>query len=147
MPSTCSASSSAVSTPGRAARCTSGTLVVAGQQRVQLPGVGAERVGERLRDPPRMGVHEREVPDRVGGGGGASSSTQDCFVARGDRAQHAVDETGSRRVEFDAGLFDGGGHRGVLVDPGPQQLIGAQPQQVQQHRIDLVRRATRGRAR
>ncbi len=44
-------------------------------------------------------------------------------------------------VEFDAGLLNGGGHRGVRLDPGAQQLIGAQPQQVEQHRIDLLGRA------
>ena len=66
------------------------------------------------------------------------------LVARRDRAQHAVDETGSCRIEFDAGLLDGGGDRGVRVDPGAQQLVGAEPQQVEQHRVDAVRRAIRG---
>ena len=120
-------------------------VVVGGQQRIQLAGVGAERVGERLGDPARMGVHERDVPDGIGLGGRGELVDPGLLVAPSDGAQHAVDETGSRRIEFDAGLLDGGGHRGVRVDPGAQQLVGAQPQQVEQHRVDVVRRASRGR--
>ena len=116
-------------------------LVVAGQQRAQLAGVGTERVGERLRDPSGMRVREGEVADRVGVGGRRELGDPRLLVARRDLAQHAVDETGTRRIEFDARLLDGGVDGGVRFDPGAQQLVGAEPQQVEQHRVDAVRSA------
>ena len=119
-------------------------FVVAGQQGIQLSGVGAQCVGERLGDPARMGVDERGVPDRIGIRRWGQLVDPGLFVPCGDRAQHTVDETRSRRIEFDAGLLDGGGDRGVRVDPGAQQLVGAQPQQVQQHGVDALGRAPGG---
>ena len=92
-------------------------------------------------------MDERRVADRVGGRVGRQLVDPGLLVAARDGAQHAVDETGSCRIEFDTSLLDGGGHRGVLFDAGAQQLVGAEPQQVQQYGVDLVRRATRGRAR
>ena len=121
-------------------------LVVGGQQRVEFTGVGAECVGERLGDPARMGVHEGEVTDGVGVGGRGELVDPGLLVARGDGAQYAVDETRSRRVEFDPGLLDGGVHRGVRVDTRAQQLVGAESQQVEQHRVDAVRWASGGAA-
>ena len=122
-------------------------VVVGGQQRIQLARLGAERVGERLGDPARMGVHERDVTDGVGVGGRGELVDPGLLVARGDGAQHAVDETRSRRIEFDSGLLDGGGHRGVRVDTRAEQLVGPEPQQIEQHRIDAVRRAPGGAGR
>ncbi len=55
--------------PGPGGQMHQRPLVVGGQQRIQLACVGAERVGERLADPARMGVHERDVTDGVGVGG------------------------------------------------------------------------------
>ena len=65
---------------------------------------------------------------------GASSATQDCSSRAAMRAQRPVDETRTGRVEFDRRLFDGGVDGGVRVDAGAQQLVGAEPQQVEQHR-------------
>ena len=121
-------------------------FVVAGQHRVEFAGVRAQRVGEGLGDPAWVRVHESGVPDRIPRRVGSQLVHPGLLVPHGDGAQHAVDETGSRRVEFDAGLFDGGRHRGVRVDAGAQQLIGAQPQQIEQHRVDRLRRAAGGRA-
>lgn len=115
-----------------------GTLVVTGQQGVEFTGPGPERVGEGLGDPSRVGVHERRMPDRIGGHRRCQLLHPFRFGAAGDRPEYAVDETGSGRIEFDAGLFDGGGYRGMRLDPGTQQLVGAQAQQVEQHRIDLL---------
>ena len=60
--------------------------VVCGQQRIQLACVGAERVGERLGDPTRMGVHERDVTHRVGVGGRGKLIGPGLFVTRRDGA-------------------------------------------------------------
>ena len=114
-------------------------FVVACQCRVEFSRRRAQRVGEGLGDPARVGVHERGMPDRIGRRIGGQLGDPGPLVAPGDGAQHAVDETRSRRVEFDSGLFDGGGHRRVRADPGAQQLVGAEPQQVEQHRIDRFR--------
>ena len=88
---------------------------------------------------------ERGVADRIGGGVRRQFGQPGRLVAAGDLAQHGVDETRSHRVEFDPGLLHGGGHRGVIGDVGAQQLVGAQPQQVEQHRVDLVHRPARRR--
>ena len=37
------------------------------------------------------------------------------------------------------GLLDCGGHRRVRLDPGAQQLIGAEPEQIEQYRVDHLR--------
>ena len=120
-------------------------LVVAGQHLPELTCAGAERIGERLRDPSRVGVHEGQVPDRVTRQRRREFGDPGRLVPAGDLAEHAVDETRTCRVEFDAGLLDGGGHRGMLLDPGSQQLVCAQPQQVEKDRVDLVRRPFRRR--
>ena len=121
-------------------------FVVAGQRRVEFAGIRAQRVGEGLGDPARVGVHESGMPDRILRRVGSQLVHPGFLVPPGDGAQHAIDETGSRRIEFDPGLVDGGRHRGVCVDAGAQQLIGAQPQQIEQHRVDRVRRAPGGGA-
>ena len=114
--------------------------VVGGQRGVQFPGVGAESVGERLGDPARVGVHQRGVADRILSRRRSQLGQPAGLVPAGDLAQHRVDESGSRRIEFDSGLLDGGRDRGVFGDVGAQQLIRAEPQQVQQHGVDLIHR-------
>ena len=136
LPSTAAAKSSAVSTPGRAARCTCGRVVVGGQRRVEFPGGTAQRVDEGLRDPAGVGVHEGGMPDRVDGPVGRQLVDPGLLVAGADRAQHPVDETCSCRIEFDSRLLDRGRDGGVRVDAGAQQLVGAEPQQVEQYRVD-----------
>ena len=146
MPSTCPASSSAVSTPGRAARCTDGRSSSLASSASSSPGVGAERVGEGLGDPARMGVHERRCARRGRcRRAGRARSTQDCSsraamvrstpLTKPARAESNSMPACSTVVDTAACVFD----------PGAQQLVGAQPQQVQQHRVDLSRRAARGR--
>ena len=93
-----------------------------------------------------MSVYECSVPDRVAVRGRGELLDPRLFVAPGDGAQHAVDETCSRSIEFDARLLDGGGHRGMRFDPGTQKLVRAQSQQIQQHGVDLFGRSTRGGA-
>jgi hypothetical protein len=78
-----------------------------------------------------MGMHERGMPNRVTVDGRGEFFNPGLFVAPGDGAEHAVDETGAGRIEFDACLLHGGGYRCVLFDPGTQQLIGAKPEQIQ----------------
>ena len=119
-------------------------LVVGGQQRVQLGCIGAESVGERLADPAWMGVHERDVSDGVGVGRRGELGDPGLLVARGDGAQYTIDETRSSRIEFDPGLLDGGGHRGVCVNTRAQQLVGTEPEQIEQHRIDVFGGASGG---
>ena len=119
-------------------------FVVAGEQRVELAGVRTERIGERLRDPARVGMHERPVPHRVRVGGRSELVDPGLLVAPADGAQHSIDETGSRRIEFDGGLLDGGGDGGVGFDAGAQQLVAAQPKQVKQHGVDAIGRAPCG---
>src|SRR5215203_2953678 len=115
-----------------------GASVVAGQQRIQLSRVRPEGVGEGLRNPARMGVYERGMSDWIAVRGWGEFGDPGLFVAPRNGSQHSVDETGSRGIEFDSRLFDGGGYRRVLFDPGAQQLVGAEPQQVQQHGIDIL---------
>ena len=143
LPPTASASSAAVSTPGRAARCTWGRSSSLASTASSSVGGRAQRVGEGLGDPARVRAHEGGVSDRIPRRVGGQLVDPGLLVSSGDGSQHAVDETRSRRIEFDAGLFDRGGHRGVRVDPGAQQLVGAEPQQVEQHRVDRFRRAFR----
>ena len=92
--------------------------VVGRQRRVELAGVGAEGVGERLGDPARVGVNEGGVADGVAAGRWGQLGQPGLLVAAGDAAQHAVDETRSGGVEFDAGLVHGGGDGGMLLDAG-----------------------------
>ena len=120
-------------------------VVVRGQQRIQL-ACAARRAHRRT--PGRSSADGRaRTPcarqDRSRQAGPARRSRTVRFT-RGDGAQHTVDETRSRRIEFDCRLLDGGGHRGVRVDPRAQQLVGAEPQQVEQHRVDAVRRPSGG---
>ena len=143
MPPTASASSVGGQDAGPGGQVHDGAFVVGGEQVRQLTGAGPERVGERLRDPPRVRVAEGQVADRVGGRRRCEFRDPALFVAARDGAQHAVDETRTCRIEFDACLLDGGGHRGVWLDPCAQQLVGAEPQQVQQHRVDVVDRPAR----
>ena len=99
--------------------------IVGGQRRVEFAGIGAEGVGESLRDPARMGMGEGGMPDGIGVGGRRQFSQPRLLVALGDGAQHTVDETCSDRIEFESGLLDCGRHRGVRGNVGAQQLIGA----------------------
>ena len=92
--------------------------VVGRQRRVELAGVGAEGVGESLGDPARVGMHEGGVADGVAAGRWGQLGQPGLLVAAGDAAQHAVDETRSGGVEFDAGLVHGGGDGGMLLDAG-----------------------------
>ena len=128
--------------PGPRCQMHSRSGVVGGQCDVQFPRVGAERVGEGLGDPARVGVHEGGAPDRVGVGGRGEFGHPGSLVPLGDGPQHRVDESSAGGVEFHSGLFHGGRHRGMFGDVGPQQLVGTQPQQIQQHRVDLVHRAS-----
>ncbi len=121
-------------------------FVVAGQRRVEFTGIRAQRVGEGLGDPAWMGVHERGVPDRIPRRVGGQLVDPGFLVPPGNGPQHAIDETCSRRIEFDPGLLDGGRHRGVCADSGAQQLVGAHPQQIEQQRVDRLGRPAGGRA-
>ena len=85
-----------------------GTVVVGGQQRVEFSGSRAERIGERLADPPRVGVHERHVADGVGVRRWCELVDPGLRFPPRDGAQHAVDESGTRRIEFDSRLLNGG---------------------------------------
>ena len=112
--------------------------VVACQQCVELAGVAAQRVRERLRDPARVGMHESSVPDRVDSGVRRQLGYPRLLVARCDGAQHGVDETGSRRIEFDPGLLDRGRDGRMAVDARAKKLVCTEPQQVEQHGVDLL---------
>ncbi len=114
--------------------------VVGRQCRIEFARGRPEGVGEGLRDPAGMGMDERTVPDGVGCGRRGQFGHPGRLVPPGNLAEHTVDETRSDRVEFEPSLFHCGRHRGMLGDVGAQQLVAPQPQQVQQHRVDLVDR-------
>ena len=122
-----------------------GSLVIADKGRVELAGGDTQRVDEGLCDPARVRMDESGVSDRIGQPVGSELVDPGLFVAGADSAQHAVDEACTRRIEFDSGLLDGGGDGSMRVDPSAQQLIRAESKQIEQHRIDGVRRTTRGR--
>ena len=106
--------------------------------RVEFAGVGAQRVGEGLGDPARVGVHERGMSDRVSAAGGASSATQDASsrpemvrstpLTKPARAESNSSPACSTVVDTAA----------CCGDVGAQQLIGAEPEQVEQHGVDLA---------
>jgi hypothetical protein len=57
-------------------------------------GTASEGVGEGLRDPPRVGMREREVAQRIGVLVGRQLGDPGRLVALGDLAQHGIDEPG-----------------------------------------------------
>ena len=74
-------------------------------------------------------------------GDGASSPTHDCSSRVAMVRSTPLTKPARAESNSIAGLLDGGGHRGVRVDAGAQQLVGPESQQVQQHRVDVVRSA------
>ena len=86
-------SSSTVDSPGRATRVTLGGCVVGGQQGVELAGAVAERLGERVDDPARVGVRDgREARPGRRPGRARPGATQPARSWADDLAQHGVDE-------------------------------------------------------
>ena len=102
--------------PGAGREVHDGAFVVAGEHRIELPRVGTQCIGEGLRHPARVRVGERGVADGIGGGRRRELGNPRCLVLARDGAQHAVDETRTHRIEFDAGLLDRGVHGGVGID-------------------------------
>jgi hypothetical protein len=117
--------------------------VVGGQRFGEFVEVTAEGVGEGLCDPPRMGVRHREVAHRVVVSGRRYRLYPALFVLLADPAQYRVDEASRSTATTGSDQVHGGGDRGVWRHPGPQQLVAAQPQRVQQLAIDLREWAVR----
>lgn len=115
-------------------------FVVGGEQVAQFARVRAERVGEGLGDPGGVRVLEREPTHRIG-----RRQRLDPLLggALARPAQHGVHESRTALAEFGPGEFDGGVHGRVRADPGAQQLVAAQAQDVEQRAVDLGDRPAR----
>ena len=114
-------------------------LVVRLQRRFEF-GVrraAAERVADRRDDPPRVGPRERQMPLRVGALIGCQPVDPGLQVRLADPAQHRVDVPGSARPLARPDQVDGGRDRRVRGNPGVQQLVGAQPEGVDDHAVQV----------
>ena len=78
-------------------------------------------------------------------GSGATMASQVVQVAGGDAAQDRVDVAGDARADHRLGQVDRGGDGGVGADPGVQQLVGAEAEDVEDRRVELVQRAVAAR--
>ena len=144
-------SSSTSARPGRATRDTLARRVVGDQQGLE---VGVDRLGggravaeqgrpQRPHDPLRVAVQDRQAGDRVVGGHDLRDPRRQVLLA--DPAHHGVDEpAGTGAVDHPRqahGLVD----RGVGGDAHAEQLVGPQPQRVEDVVVDLVERPAGGR--
>ena len=64
-------------------------------------------------------------------------------VTLGHPAQDGVGESRGCRTDLGPDQVDGGGHRGVRRHPGGEELVGAEPQRVEQRLVDLGDRSAR----
>ena len=88
-----------------------------------------------------MRVGDRGEADRVGcrvGGDPAHPARQ---VVRGDLAQHRVDEPGRPLAHLGPDQVDAGADRRVRRHPHREQLVGAEPQGVEDRHVDLGQRS------
>ena len=115
-----------------------GRFVVGSQQRLDL--VATDRRGERLDDPPRVGVRDRQVPEQVGVARRRDPADPAVEVVLAHPPQHRVGEPGRTRPDVGAHQRDGRRDRRVRRHPHRQQLVGAQPQRVEHPRLHLGQR-------
>ena len=80
------------------------------------------------------------MADRVGCGVGGDLGQPGVEVAGADRAQHRVDELRPPVAEDRAGELDGLAHGRVVRDAQGEQLVGAEPQDVEHLTVDGVER-------
>ena len=126
--------------PGRATRVTCGGALSAASSAAVSLQRAAEGVAQRRDDPARVRVHDREVADRVGVVRRRDLGQPAVEVLPADLAQHRVDEAAAALAGDRPGQLDGGADRGVRRHPHREQLVGAEPQQVEHRRVDLVQR-------
>ncbi len=91
-------------------------------------GILAERLTERTDDPARVAVPDRQVADQIVGTARGSDLQPGLKIARGNAAQHRVDEASRTRARHVPGQVHRRGDRGVRSHAGRQQLMSAQPQ-------------------
>ncbi len=145
-PLTAPANSSAVSAPGRAAKCTCGRSSSAANAASNSP---AEAPNASTND---CAIQRGWARTKAACPTGSTDWSRCQFVDPGllvagtDLAQYPVDETRTRRIEFDSSLLDGSRDGGMCVDAGAEQLVRSQPQQVEQYRVDRLRLSIGGRA-
>ena len=120
----------------RATRCTSGAASSASSAGLELV-VAAQRVPPGVDDPARVVGGQREPLGAV-----ATERGQPLLpvAAGGDLAQHGVDQAGGAGADDAAGQVDGRVDGGVRRHPQVDQLVGAQPQQVEDPRVELGQR-------
>ena len=117
--------------PGQAgdrAQGNRGALAVGGQRGLGLGQRAAERLTQRGDDPPGVAVPDGQVALEVVGASRGRDLEPGLQVAARDAAQDGVDESGRPRADHVPDQVDGGGHGGVRGDPGAQQLMGAEPE-------------------
>ncbi len=117
-----------------------GTLVVGGQRRLQL--VGGQHVGVRVHDPAGMRRTQRQPVPLVATLAEPIEPTLE--VAARDPAQHGIGEAADPLPHRRRGQVDGRGDGRVRRDPHRQDLVRAEPQQVQQRGLQLADRPVRG---
>ena len=88
-------------------------------------------------DPPGVGQRHGQVTERILGGVGRQPLDPGVQVGLGDPAQHRVDVAGATWLVARPHQVDGRRDRRVRRDPGAQDLVGAQPQGVDHHAVQL----------
>ena len=95
---------------------------------------------EGFDDPARVRLHDREMAHRVLGGVGRDLRDPVVEVALADPAQHGVDELAPGLSPDEPGELHGLADRGVGRGAEEQHLLRAEPQDVENRRLDVGQR-------
>ena len=119
-----------------------GARVARGQGGLEL-GVGriAEGGPVGADDPPGVAAADGEVAVGVGRRVGRDDRQPGVQVSGRHPAQDGVDVAGDARADHLLGQVDRGGHGGVGPDPGGEELVRAEPEDLADRRVELVQRA------
>ncbi len=116
-----------------------------GSRQSRTVGRVAQGVAVGGDDPPGVAVAGCQVAVRVGHGVRGDDVKPGGQVPGSNAAQDRVDVAGDARADDGLGQVDRRGDGGVGTDPGVQQLVGTEAQDVEDRRVELVERAVAAR--